>query len=409
MRQIGLYIALVLFLSGCRIAKKLPEGRILYAGAKVEINNPNLSFTKKEMASLERQILERMAPQTHSMILGFPHRVWLHYVIGEPKKGKGIRSFLRDKLSQSPVFYKPSFTKLNVANLINVSENSGYFRTTATSEAVTKSFKTGITYHVDLAPRYSVNKIELDYQDLKVFKEDTVGLLEGSILKSGKPYSLDEIISERNRLASIFQDKGYFYMSGNQFLMEVDTNLNSQKLNIKIKLAPNTNYAITSKYYLRDVNVISTLKEEGEKMDTIKGSIENIERDGFTIAGSERMFKPKVFTESIIFRPGHLYSKSNQEASLNRLTNLKNFQYIRNKFELIHGSDSALLDVNYYLTPIKKKSIKGQLSGLTKSNGLYGSEATLSWQNRNLFHGAEMLKFELNGRYRFAVWSNRIR
>ncbi|MFT5885571.1 MAG: outer membrane protein assembly factor BamA [Arcticibacterium sp.] len=397
MSRLSLHILLLIFLSGCSLSKKLPKGRALYGGAEVLIENPELKFTKKEIESLKGQMEERIAPRTNGLLFGFPIKVWIHYAIGEPKKKRGFRNFLQNKVGEEPIFYENSFGKLNQGNLVNLIENNGYFKSTIQNESKTNSFKTSIVYNVALAPRYTINNIELDKEDFEDFEGDTLVLMKAGVLKVGKPYSLDEIIAERERMGAFFQEKGYFYMSGSQFLMEVDTNLNAQRLNIKIKLAPNTRRSVTSKYSLRNINVISTFKEEGSRIDTVQSTLEKIKRNGFSVAASERLYKPKVFTESILFRKGELYSKSKQEASLNRLTNLKNFKYIRNRFELIPSSDSTLLDVNYFLTPIKKKSIKAQLSGLTKSNGLYGSEATLAWQNRNLFHGAEILKFEVNG------------
>lgn len=391
MKHLGLYIALVLFLSACSISKKLPEGKTIYGGGTVEVRGSEI---KKDIANLTLDMEEVLAPRTNSMVLGFPYKVWLYYTIGEPKKSKGVRHFLRNKVGQKPVFYEEGYPKINRANLVNVAENNGYFGSSSTSESVTKGFKTKVEYKVNLAPQYFIKEIEIDSSDFQIFGKDAISLGEGTLLKTGKPYNLDELIAERGRLSNALQEKGYFYMSAAQFIMEVDTNLGSNLLNIKTKLSPDYSYAAVDKYFIREINVLSSAKQGGEETKT---SFKNLERSGLAIAEDDKSYKPKVFTESIIFRPGDIYSRSKQEASLNRLTNLKNFQYIRNRYEAHRTSDSTYLDINYFLTPLKKKSIKGQLSGLTKSNGLYGSEANLSWQNRNVFHGAEILKFELNG------------
>jgi hypothetical protein len=192
MKRFSLYIALMLFLGSCSLSKKIPQGRKLYNGAEVVIESPNGQFTKKEIESLKPQMTERIAPPTNSMVFGFPFKVWMYYAVGVPKKKKGIRNFLQNKLGQKPVFYEQSYAKLNQGNLVNLTENNGYFKSTISSETISKSYKTGIIYKVDLKPRYAVNQISLDAQDFEVFQKDTVELLKNSILKIGKPYSLDE-------------------------------------------------------------------------------------------------------------------------------------------------------------------------------------------------------------------------
>lgn len=391
MKNLGLYIALILFLTGCSLSKKLPEGKTIYGGGSVKVVG---EASKKAKDNLAVDMEEVLAPRTNSMVLGFPYKVWLYYNIGVPKKAKGIRNFLRNKVGQKPVFYEAGYPKINRANLINVAENNGYFKSTATSESITKKYKTKVAYEVNLAPQYFIKEVSIDTSDFEVFGDDASTLAEGTLLKKDKPYNLGELIAERERLSNELQEKGYFYMSPSQFVLEVDTNLNANLLTVKTKLSPNFSSAAVDKYYIREINVLSSAKQ-GEK--EVKTSFKNLQRSGLSIAKNDKSYKPKVFTESIIFRPGELYSRSKQEASLNRLSNLKNFQYIRNRYEPHRTADSTYLDVNYFLTPLKKKSLKGQLSGLTKSNGLYGSEANVSWQNRNVFHGAEILKFEVNG------------
>jgi len=49
------------------------------------------------------------------------------------------------------------------------------------------------------------------------------------------------------------------------------------------------------------------------------------------------------------------------------------------------------LDVFYYLTPLPRKSLKAEITTITRSNDLNGSVITLSWRDRNIFKGGEHL------------------
>jgi outer membrane translocation and assembly module TamA len=49
------------------------------------------------------------------------------------------------------------------------------------------------------------------------------------------------------------------------------------------------------------------------------------------------------------------------------------------------------MNVYYYLTPAKKKSLQAEIDGFTKDNNSLGAQVSLNWKNRNIFHGAELL------------------
>lgn len=103
------------------------------------------------------------------------------------------------------------------------------------------------------------------------------------------------------------------------------------------------------------------------------------------------MYKRRIFYDAIGFRKGNMYTNTIHNASLARLVNFQNFRFVKNRFDLVPRSDSALLDVYYDLAPLKKKSIQTILSASTKSNNLGGSQLEVTWKNRNFFRGAEIL------------------
>jgi outer membrane protein assembly factor BamA len=54
-------------------------------------------------------------------------------------------------------------------------------------------------------------------------------------------------------------------------------------------------------------------------------------------------------------------------------------------------TDSAKLDAYYYLTPLPKQSLRGEVNATTKSNNLNGTQLSVSWSNRNRFRAGERL------------------
>jgi outer membrane protein insertion porin family len=55
------------------------------------------------------------------------------------------------------------------------------------------------------------------------------------------------------------------------------------------------------------------------------------------------------------------------------------------------------LNVYYYLTPAKKKSVQAEIDGFSKENKYVGTQLSLNWRNRNAFKGAELLAVKVYG------------
>jgi outer membrane protein assembly factor BamA len=56
------------------------------------------------------------------------------------------------------------------------------------------------------------------------------------------------------------------------------------------------------------------------------------------------------------FEPGDVYNRTDHKQTLSRLVNLDLFKFVKNRFEINTQTDSAYLDVSYYLTPLPRKS-----------------------------------------------------
>ena len=91
------------------------------------------------------------------------------------------------------------------------------------------------------------------------------------------------------------------------------------------------------------------------------------------------------------FDPGDVYNRTDHNITLSRLVNLNLFKFVKNRFEVTSTADSAMLDAYYYLTPLPKKSLKAEVTTITRSNNLNGSLLSFSWRNRNTFRAGEQL------------------
>lgn len=386
-------ISLVLLLSSCSISKYIPEGEVLLIENELKIRKDTLADVKLH-SGLSTELEDILRPVPNKKIFKYPYKVWFYYVIGEPKKEKGFRSWLRRQLGEMPVYMSSRSLDLNKQSLAGYLHNEGYFRSEAEGQVETVGKKkVKASYEVYVRPRYSLNEIVFKPTGVAEFDSAYLETQQETLLQSEKPYQLSMMEAERIRIDQHLKTKGFYYFSPEHLIVKVDTALNAYKFNATIELKPDVARTALKPYYIRNVKIYTDYR--GAYSDTLTAF--HRLRSGNELYDPERLFRPRVFEEVVGLRSGSRYNSDVQNISLSRIINLKNFKFVRNRFDLVPRSDSALLDVYYHLSPLKKKSMRAELSGLTKSNNLGGIQAIVSWNHRNLFRGAEQLRISADG------------
>jgi outer membrane protein insertion porin family len=80
------------------------------------------------------------------------------------------------------------------------------------------------------------------------------------------------------------------------------------------------------------------------------------------------------------------------------LMDLGIFKFVNIQYSEI-ANDSGKLRTNIYLTPLKKKSIRGEFQTVSKSNSFAGPGLQLTYTDRNIFKGAELFQVRFNTSY----------
>ena len=76
---------------------------------------------------MKKQLAGSCQPKKNKMIFGMPYKVWWWYKIGEPKKQKGFKYWLRNKLGEEPVLSSRVKPTANALNMKAALQNEGYF------------------------------------------------------------------------------------------------------------------------------------------------------------------------------------------------------------------------------------------------------------------------------------------
>ena len=365
-------------LVACSATKHIPEGDKLYTGARIKLEGTN-ELTRNEHKVLKSDLAGLTRPKPNSRFLGIPMKLSLYNFFYKKEK-------LRNKLGEPPVLLSSVDLQYNSKILQNHSENKGFFRASVNGDTVVKRKKAYAIYTVQAGNQYVINSVvfENDSSDLA---KAIQGSVANSILKVGEPYDLDVIKGERLRIDAYLKENGFYYFGPDYLIMKVDSTSGNNTVDIRVSAKPETPDEAKQAYRINNIFIYSGYNVNTANIDTSREHMEFYK--GYYIVDRRKRYKPRLFAQAMRFDPGDIYNRTDHNLTLNRLINLDQFKFVKNRFEKV--TDSAKLDAYYYLTPMPKQSLRGEVTATTKSNNSNGTQLSVSWSNRNRLRGGERL------------------
>ena len=390
--EILFIIIIILSVVSCNTTKLVPKGDALYTGATIKIKDSTLS--RKEKKSVIAQTKDLPRPLPNSKFLGIPFKLFLYNLAGDTSKHNFIRNFLR-KTGQPPVLLSTVNLDYNVKVLQSYLGNIGYFQAESSGDTIVKKKKAHAYYTLTPGAVYSIKNVtfETDSSSLGNAIQDTKS---GTILNPGDAFNLEVIKGERTRIDAILKEEGYYYFNPDILIFEADSSIGAHKVNMYLKVKRNIPAIAKKPFIIDNVYIYPNYRLNASRADTT--SQQKYLYDGYYIVDPGKKFKPKLFPTIMVFDSGDVYNRTDHNLTLSRLINLGVFKFVKNRFENSQNSegDTGRLNTYYYLTPLPKKSLRGEITGNTKSNNYVGSSITLTFTNRNTFRGAEQLDIHAN-------------
>ncbi|KLT68924.1 BamA/TamA family outer membrane protein [Flavobacterium sp. ABG] len=379
------------FVFGCSNTKYLPEGDLLYTGGTVTVKDTILN--KKDRKALESELETLLRPKPNKQILGLKPKLWFYNIAGDPKKQKGIRYWLRNKVGEAPVLFSKVDLEYNASVLRNFAENRGYFKTRVSTDSTVKDKRVTAEYIVIPKKQYKIKSVTFP-QDSSEIAKVISKTSRRSLLKVGNPYDLDVIKAERERIDARLKEKGYYYFNPDYILAQVDSSKGDHEVKIKLKIKEETPVKATVAYKIDKILVYPNYSLSNDS--AVYRKKDRKQYNDFTIIDTADTFKPRVFDRTIYFKKGDLYNRKDHNLTLNRFVNLGTFNFVKNEFKESDSIKNAL-DSYYYLTLLPKKFIRVEVLGKTNSASYTGTEINANWNNRNFFRGAELFTVSVFG------------
>ncbi len=385
------FILLILLAASCNVTKHLPEGARLYTGANVKMNT---EAGKKSASAIKSELEGLVRPKPNTSILGIRYKLWFYYVAGEPR-GKGVRKYIREKLGEPPVLASEVNLEKNRQVLENRLQNKGFFHAIVTGDTVVNDKKrmASLRFEANTGPQYMIRNVTYPKDTATQILKQIARTERKTALKNGKPYDLETIKGERNRIDLSLKNHGYYYFNADYLLVQVDSTVGGNQVDMYVKLKEVTPYNDRQPYIINNIWLYPTYTIE---KDSLLGAAPSEKYLDYNIIDPDHQFKPKTFSRMLIFHPGQPYSRRDHDRSLNRLVNLGTFKFVKARFEEV-DTNGYFLDPYYFLTPLPKKSWRLEVTGLTRSNNSTGGEVSINWRNRNFLHGAELFTTSIFG------------
>ncbi|HEY4326940.1 MAG TPA: BamA/TamA family outer membrane protein [Mucilaginibacter sp.] len=381
-------ILIVLFLSACSTTKRLPAGQKLYTGGEIKITDKNTS--KTESKALTEELEDLLRPKPNSTILGLRFKLYV-YEITKTNKKKGLSHYLNTHIGEPPVLVSSVDLEKNASILQNRLQNEGYFLAQVYGDTVAKNKSAKAVYAVQTGPVYHYHKIVFpagnDDLDTAV-----TGTSAQTLLKAGDKYNLDIIKTERIRIDARLKEEGFYYFAPEDLIMKYDSTVAGHQVDMFVKVKDATPDEARWIYSIRNIYVYPkySLRDTALKLDSA------VRYRWYNVIDPKKTIRPFTFKNSVLLHPGDIYNRTEHNNSLKRMIDLGPFSFVKNRFEDV-TPDSAKLDIYYFLTQRKKKSIQFELLGRQTSANYTGSQISLTFKNRNTFGGAELFNLTLFG------------
>lgn len=292
------------------------------------------------------------------------------------KEKPKLFSLFRNPFSRKPVIYDTLQARLSCQDLMTAMQNEGYMNAGVSLYTETKGKKLKATYLLHPGQPFLIGKVNYDIQDEGIQQLLHLDQTDNQHIKPGMRFTVETLDNERKRIAGLLSDNGYFRFNKDFIHFTADTVMGRKDIALTLQLRKyksnsNSPEVDHTRYLIRDVL--------------------------FQSNDSDRIhLRKQVLLNATAIKAGRPYDASALQRTYNNFARLQTVKYTNIKFAEV--PDTNLLDCHIQISTNKPSTISFQPEG-TNTAGDLGAAASITYTNRNLFHGSEQLSIEFRGAY----------
>lgn len=402
-------VLLALISVSCAITRRVPEKEFLLRSNKIIVDNKKINTD--DLNGLIRQ-------KPNRKILGFLRFHLRLYNMADFGTENAVKRWFKNTVGEPPVLLDTMMVNASVFQQKSYLNNKGYFNATVNKDVFYRKKKADVTYNILAGIPYTIRNISYNAEDDMVesfLQNDSAN----RVLRKESSYDVDVLYTERERITNMLKNNGYYNFSREFIFFEIDTAIGNYRADIKLTIknpvvktddslqtAQKVNHRrfIINKVYIfpQQNSLMQEMPQADTALVTITGKMKRDKASNYYfVYPSKPRLKPGVITRAVFMKEGRLFSMNDVEQSYKTLSGLKNFRFINIQFSenpdtLTHNPYMRALDCKIELTrmPSNYYNIAAEA---TNSGGNLGVAGNVSYQNRNMFRGAEIFDLKLNG------------
>lgn len=275
-----------------------------------------------------------------------------------------------------PIAYNENLTRFSEEDMTQMMQNQGYLQAHTYVDTLRKGGKNiELSYILDPREPFFIKSIKYDIEDTEL-NQSRQPLLDETMLHVGDRFNVDRLDEERKRITAYLNQRGYYHFNKDFINFSVDSVRGSKELDVTMHLLQ---YRANNNEPLRNHPSYHI------------GMVRFLPGDSTGIHLRQHQLEDNTW-----LREGELYNAENLRQTYGNFGRLQAIKYTN--IRLHERPDTTLIDCDVQLMAHRPSLISFTPEG-TNTAGDLGAAATLSYQNRNLFRGSELLSVELRGAY----------
>ena len=359
----------MLLLASCSETKYVAEDEYLLDRVKVKSDRKSRHLNISELKSYIRQ---RGNSRWFSAVK-LPLRT---YSLSGRDTSKWINRALRS-IGEPPQLYDSAQTLQSQMNLQMQLQNMGFLRATVDVRNDIKGRKLITNYLLHPGQPYFIRHLRFDIQDSLIARIPDIYDPSYVTLRRGMLFNAANLDNERVRITKMLTNHGYYRFNKDFISYRADSIENTPYVDLTLVL-----------HRFRNNEVTDTLHQQY--------TIGKIQYRNGNAEDSVIRLRPSVLRANTFLEEDALYSAEGLQSTYNHFGRLGAVRYTNIAFR--ERPQQPVLDCDISVSTNKPSTISFQPEG-TNTAGDLGAAATLTYQNRNIFHGSENLTIELRGAY----------
>ena len=363
------FLGAMVFFSSCSSTKYVPKDQYLLKSVKVKSESNYHDINTLALRNYVRQMPNSRWFSLYKLPLAV-------YSLSGRDSTKWINRTLKS-MGEAPVVFDSLSSVQTCADLAQQLKNEGFLDAQVSLQVSTKGRKAKVEYLLQPGEPYFVDSIGYAIQDSTIARILSQQGVSASLLYKGMKFDVSRLDAERKRISTLLSDSGYYRFHKDYITYQADSISHSRLINLTLHLAPyqlpNEEYVPHTRFWMRHINYGS-----GSPGD------------------NQIHLRQHVLQECTHLHSGSPYSASGLQNTYNHFGRLQAVKYTNITFKQVPDADS--LDCQILLQNNKPSTLSFQPEG-TNTAGDLGAAASLTYQNRNLFRGSEVLSIQLRGAY----------